>query len=226
ARLVDELDRGLRRRLGDRVLGRVLDLARDLLALVLEPRLEDLAVVELLDPSEEHHQADERCRERQRQFGADLQEGQSTPGSLRGWRTATLARMEPGTKMGAMHIDPVCGMQVAPGPDTPRSEHAGRSYWFCCASCLQRFQAEPERFLAPRETRNSSATTRRAGAGSYTCPMHPEIRRDGPGDCPKCGMALEPLVPSAEEEPELASMRTRIKLAAALTTPLVLLAMA
>ena len=129
-----------------------------------------------------------------------------------------------------MEIDPVCGMQVAPGPDALQSEHEGRRYWFCCASCLQRFQAEPERFLAPKTIRISSATPRRDGAGSYTCPMHAEIRQDGPGACPKCGMALEPLVPprggSGEHDPELASMRARLKFAAALTVPLVLLAMA
>ena len=123
-----------------------------------------------------------------------------------------------------MEIDPVCGMQVAPGTDALQCVHDGRRFYFCGASCLQRFQADPEKFLRAKAP---AADDARTGAGIYTCPMHPEIRQHGPGACPKCGMALEPLLPTAaDEEPELASMRLRFRVAAALSAPLVAIAMA
>src|SRR5881275_3309625 len=120
--------------------------------------------------------------------------------------------------------DPVCGMSVDPATARYRSEHAGKTYSFCSARCLERFTAEPRRFLAPAP---ASAPTAVARAGRWTCPMHPEIVRDGPGACPICGMALEPMTPTAGDEanPELADMTRRFWVAAALSVPLLVLAM-
>ncbi len=103
--------------------------------------------------------------------------------------------------------DPVCGMAVA--PDSPhRAEHAGQTYRFCSANCLSKFLAEPLRYLTVAESAHPEI---RPAMGEYTCPMHPEIRQVGPGTCPKCGMALEPVQPGAEPEanPELADFRRR-----------------
>jgi P-type Cu+ transporter len=124
--------------------------------------------------------------------------------------------------------DPVCGM--TPRPDTPhRTIHEGREVRFCSAGCRAKFEADPQRFLAgpPPERRPASATAVVAGT-QWTCPMHPEVLRDAPGACPLCGMALEPLAPSAAddgESPELVDMRRRFAFAAALTVPLVAVAM-
>jgi len=123
--------------------------------------------------------------------------------------------------------DPVCGMEVA--ADAPRRlAHAGHEYAFCGDRCLERFRADPERYLRPGGAEASApATSPAAGARRYTCPMHPEIVRDGPGSCPICGMALEPLEVSAEEEesPELRDMQRRFRVSLALTLPVFLLAM-
>ena len=93
--------------------------------------------------------------------------------------------------------DPVCGMNVR--EDAPlRSDHAGETYRFCSAGCLAKFKADPERFLkksAPPLVPPVDEVSR-AVEVTYTCPMHPEVRRQGPGSCPKCGMALEPLDPT------------------------------
>src|SRR5205807_10202506 len=118
--------------------------------------------------------------------------------------------------------DPVCGMSVDPATARHHAEHAGERYYFCGARCHERFTAEPERFLAP-----SQPPARAVAAGRWTCPMHPEIVRDGPGACPICGMALEPMTPAAGDEanPELADMTRRSWVAAALSIPLLALAM-
>jgi Cu+-exporting ATPase len=110
------------------------------------------------------------------------------------------------------------------GPQTPhRLEHAGRVFGFCCAGCLQKFQAAPERFLEPVP----EAPPVSAAAGPWTCPMHPEVLQDRPGSCPLCGMALEPRLPSLEEEGggELADMQRRLVVSTVLTVPVVLLGM-
>ncbi len=96
--------------------------------------------------------------------------------------------------------DPVCGMQVR--EDAPhRYEHAGRQYRFCSAGCLERFRAGPDRYLTKPEAislpRGIPATPPPGQGPIYTCPMHPEVRQAGPGKCPKCGMALEPVEPVA-----------------------------
>jgi Cu+-exporting ATPase len=119
--------------------------------------------------------------------------------------------------------DPVCGM--TPKADTPhRHVHAGQTYRFCSARCVEKFRAEPQRYLAPVEP----SEPKPAAAGTkYTCPMHPEVVRDEPGSCPICGMALEPLSPSleAEDDSELRDMTRRFWLATAFAVPAVAIAM-
>ena len=108
--------------------------------------------------------------------------------------------------------DPVCGMTVS-APATYRLEHAGHAYYFCCARCQSTFAAHPEHFAQPADAANHRRTTppdESWGAG-YTCPMHPEIRQDHPGNCPKCGMSLEPVMPALDEaeNPELLDFQRR-----------------
>src|SRR4051812_32473633 len=118
-------------------------------------------------------------------------------------------------------IDPVCGMAVDPA--TPlRTDYDGQTYYFCARSCLDRFRAEPQRYLEPK--------TQAAPADSdaiYTCPMHPEVRQQGPGACPICGMALEPAMVTLDEGPnvELIDMTRRLRAASILGLPIVLFAM-
>jgi Cu+-exporting ATPase len=109
-------------------------------------------------------------------------------------------------------------------------EHAGTTYYFCCGGCRDKFVRDPAAFIGKRAEQPGSAEPASgaggkssAGPGSvWTCPMHPEVRRDQPGPCPLCGMALEPLEPSAEEgdSAELADMRRRFWISAALSAPL------
>ncbi|HYM73223.1 MAG TPA: heavy metal translocating P-type ATPase [Stellaceae bacterium] len=129
----------------------------------------------------------------------------------------------PGPQRGLTALDPVCGMTVAPATARNHADHAGRRYFFCGTRCRDRFVAEPDRFLAPKP-----ATPPPASAGRYTCPMHPEVVRTGPGACPICGMALEPMVPSTEHgaDPELRAMTLRFWVSAALSAPLLVIGMA
>jgi len=116
--------------------------------------------------------------------------------------------------------DPVCGMSVA--ADAPiREAVGGTTYVFCSEHCRAKFRREPGRFTRPARAENP-------GPALYTCPMHPEIRRPGPGSCPICGMALEPVEPrleAAEENPELADMSRRLRWSTILALPVVALAM-
>ncbi len=141
--------------------------------------------------------------------------------------------------------DPVCGMMVDPQKSAAKVEHGGMNYYFCSARCAERFEKNPENFLgspgtAGMEHRSSppivdvnkhSGPTAPAIASSktarYTCPMHPQIVQIGPGTCPICGMALEPMDVFAEVEadPEYDSMRLRFWISAALSLPLLLLSM-
>jgi Cu+-exporting ATPase len=89
-------------------------------------------------------------------------------------------------------LDPVCGMTIDPSDAAGHLEYKGRTYYFCHPSCLDRFRAAPEEFLNP--TRASPPTGRGDTESEYTCPMDPEVRQKGPGACPKCGMALEPVM--------------------------------
>jgi P-type Cu+ transporter len=120
--------------------------------------------------------------------------------------------------------DPVCGMSVDPTTTPHRADHAGQPYFFCGAKCRDRFVAEPVRYLS-----EDQASRQPAAAGmQWTCPMHPEIVRDASGSCPICGMALEPMTPTAGEEaenPELRDMTRRFWVAAALSVPLLVVAM-
>jgi P-type Cu+ transporter len=119
--------------------------------------------------------------------------------------------------------DPVCGMRVDPHTAKHRHQHEGRTWYFCREGCRERFAADPERYLGEREEPPADP------GAVYTCPMHPEIEQVGPGDCPICGMALEPKMVSLEDtgpSAELVDMTRRMWVAAALTLPLVVVAMA
>lgn len=118
--------------------------------------------------------------------------------------------------------DPVCGMEVDPRDAAGSCTYQGRQYCFCNESCLERFQANPQGFLAPQPTAGASPQA------FYTCPMDPEVQQRGPGACPKCGMALEPAAVSLQEEgsPELTLMSRRFWVSLVLTVPLLLLTMA
>jgi Cu+-exporting ATPase len=121
-------------------------------------------------------------------------------------------------------VDPVCGMTIDTQDAVGHLEHRGNTYYFCAESCLERFRADPESFLTPRTAVSETPVPQ---GTKYTCPMHPEIVRDGPGACPICGMALEPMVPTLDEgpNPELIDMTRRFWIAAALGLPVFLLAM-
>jgi len=101
-----------------------------------------------------------------------------------------------------MARDPVCGMTVSDDSGI-RHVHRNETYRFCSEHCLRKFQVAPEQYLAPTERQAESpravSSEGRAG-GEYTCPMHPEVRQAGPGSCPKCGMALEPVAPTVSAE--------------------------
>jgi Cu+-exporting ATPase len=95
--------------------------------------------------------------------------------------------------------DPVCGMTVTE-QSRHTLEHEGRAYYFCSAGCKTKFAGDPAKYARPVQTAAPPVPLTAAPAGTiYTCPMHPEIRQDHPGNCPKCGMTLEPLMPELEE---------------------------
>ncbi|MEM7049547.1 MAG: heavy metal translocating P-type ATPase [Acidobacteriota bacterium] len=153
--------------------------------------------------------------------------------------------------------DPVCGMSVDPATSQQRADHAGETYFFCCGGCRQKFESDPERWLS-----GAGAEVEADPEAFYICPMDPEVRQQGPGSCPKCGMALEPETPTEatrleytcpmhpevvspqpgscpkcgmalearsvvveEDNPELRDMTRRFWVAAALSLPILLLAM-
>ena len=121
--------------------------------------------------------------------------------------------------------DPVCGMDVTVGIGKASLNHAGVSYHFCSQKCHDTFAADPDRYLAGGPAKDDRPAPRGA---KYTCPMHPEIIRDAPGDCPICGMALEPMgIPDENEGPnlELVDFRHRFWIGGALTIPLLILTM-
>src|ERR1700722_4574888 len=159
------------------------------------------------------------------------------------------------TSVVAREKDPVCGMMVDPQKAAKRVEYSGKNYYFCSVRCGERFAANPEKFLSAKEpavmqeaafiastvpsmaelhaaprarelgkAKNSSA----AEKIRYTCPMDPEIVQFGPGVCPKCGMALEPMdvvAGEAKGDPEYDSMRRRFWVAVVLSVPLLVAAM-
>ncbi|HET9926103.1 MAG TPA: heavy metal translocating P-type ATPase [Methylomirabilota bacterium] len=126
--------------------------------------------------------------------------------------------------------DPVCAMDVVPGQAAGGSaEHGGTTYWFCNPGCRQKFLADPARYLTttPAAEARPVVVARAADTRIYTCPMHQEIRQVGPGSCPKCGMALEPVEAAADEGPsqELVDMTRRFWVSLVLTLPVFALAM-
>jgi Cu+-exporting ATPase len=140
-------------------------------------------------------------------------------------------------------IDPVCGMTVKVGTGKPSYEYGGVVHHFCSSGCRTKFMADPQSYLAASAVRggghdHDSGAPHHAGAVAndppapagtlYTCPMHPEIVRDAPGSCPICGMALEPMMPAAEEgpNPELADMTRRFAVAVPLAAFFLLVDMA
>jgi len=154
----------------------------------------------------------------------------------------------PMTGSPVLQKDPVCGMVVDRTKAAAMVKRFSTSYYFCSQSCAKRFSADPERFLAaPGETESSpenpellspqtssmlqeGITAAREGKRHrYTCPMDPEVIQNGPGICPQCGMALEPMdvLPGGEieEDPELNSMSRRFWVSAALSAPILLLSM-
>lgn len=137
--------------------------------------------------------------------------------------------------------DPVCGMDVDPSVSEYRSDHDGETYFFCSGHCQAKFEAAPESYVSSRNAERghdahgghehhesaASPTPVSGEVAEWTCPMHPEIRRPGPGSCPICGMALEPVMVTADSgpSPELAAMRRRFWVGVALSFPVVILGM-
>jgi Cu+-exporting ATPase len=127
------------------------------------------------------------------------------------------------TELETKALDPVCGMTVDPNSAAGSYEYKGTTYYFCNPHCLHRFREDPDKFLQPvppppvQIQRNQK----------YTCPMHPQIVRDAPGSCPICGMALEPVTVSLEDEenPELVDMNRRFWVCLFLTIPVFALGM-
>jgi len=130
--------------------------------------------------------------------------------------------------------DPVCGMSVDPEATAFRAHYHGANYFFCSTGCQDKFKAEPARYAqAGHDGDHAAHSTREAPqeappeAAVYTCPMHPQIRQTGPGNCPICGMALEPVLVTADEGPseELRDMTRRFWVGLALALPVFVLEM-
>ena len=121
-------------------------------------------------------------------------------------------------------IDPVCGMAVTASTAKHRDHFGGVDYFFCGAGCMEKFRTDPARYAAPRELKEVTPTSSDA---IYTCPMHPQVRQIGPGSCPICGMALEPVVLETDTGPnqELADMRRRFWIGLPLALMVFVLAM-
>ncbi|WP_083844709.1 heavy metal translocating P-type ATPase [Sphingomonas sp. ATCC 31555] len=119
--------------------------------------------------------------------------------------------------------DPVCGMMVDSATTPHHIRHDGADYHFCGARCRSRFLADPQSWLGDVSRRQPQAVP----GAIWTCPMHPEIRQEGAGTCPICGMALEPEAPSLEDapNPELVDFTRRSWVAAILSAPLLMLSM-
>jgi len=127
--------------------------------------------------------------------------------------------------LGAKVTDPVCGMEVDPHTTPHRAEHAGHTHYFCSAGCRTKFVADPAKYLGGQDQVLRAEPV--APGTIYTCPMHPQIRQVGPGNCPICGMALEPEVAIGEEgpNPELVDFTRRFWIGLVLTLPVAVLEM-
>ena len=131
-------------------------------------------------------------------------------------------RSESTSAGGATVRDPVCAMQVDPLTTPHHAEHAGRMFHFCSARCRERFAAQPQAYLDDAPPDGAAPPP----GMLYTCPMHPEVQRVGPGHCPKCGMALEPLQPRARsDDDDVRALARRFRIAFALTIPVFVVAM-
>ncbi len=124
--------------------------------------------------------------------------------------------------------DPVCGMSVDPATAKQKADYRGQTYYFCGVGCNAKFVANPDQYLKAAEPVAKAAPNTPVAQGTiYTCPMHPQIRRNAPGSCPICGMALEPEgIPEAEgSSPELKDMSRRFVIGAILAAPIFVLEM-
>ena len=119
--------------------------------------------------------------------------------------------------------DPVCGMQVDPVNAPASAYYSGQDYYFCSTHCHGKFTSDPQHYL---QSDDENSGVRPTVGTQYTCPMHPEIVQDHPGNCPKCGMALEPRTVSMEEKnDELVDMSRRFWVCTVLSIPVFVLAM-
>ena len=125
----------------------------------------------------------------------------------------------------AREHDSVCGMEVDPSKAAGSVEYQGATFFFCSQACAAKFRTAPEKYSqTDPEASPSRALVKTAPHGEYTCPMHPEIVRPGPGSCPICGMALEPREVTAEESnPELIDMTRRLWISVVLASPMLAL---
>ena len=123
----------------------------------------------------------------------------------------------------AMARDVVCGMNVDPATAKHFAEHGGTTHYFCGARCREKFLADPDKYLKPKQAEPKPGEA----DAIYTCPMHPEIRQKGPGSCPICGMALEPLHAALDAQPnhELIDMTRRFWIGLVLSVPVLALEM-
>jgi Cu+-exporting ATPase len=117
-------------------------------------------------------------------------------------------------------VDPVCGMTISPADAVGTAEYKGHTYHFCSDSCLEQFRSDPAKFVD--SARQPASTEPVDPEAEYTCPMHPEIRQKGPGSCPICGMALEPVTVTLDEQrnEELEDMTRRFRWSLWLTAPI------
>ena len=125
-----------------------------------------------------------------------------------------------GGHQNAPALDPVCGMTVDPSRAAGRVDYSGKTYHFCSKGCVEKFRTDPERYLVGERGNQAAAISPALtiGGARFTCPMHPEVISDRPGACPKCGMALEPMVTSISDlsdapNPELVEMTRRFWMA-------------
>ncbi len=121
-------------------------------------------------------------------------------------------------------VDPVCGMKVDPQSAVATVDWQSVRYYFCAQSCARKFSTNPHYFLQPA---SGAAKKAEIAGADYTCPMHPEVISNKPGDCPLCGMPLEPMLPTADDgSAEVKEISKRLRWSALFTIPLVLLSMA
>jgi Cu+-exporting ATPase len=143
-----------------------------------------------IDPPADVHSATDSCCAR-----SASDDAKAGPASTMASHSASAAAgsccAKPAQTSSSDVLDPVCGMQVDPVTAKHRAEHDGHTYYFCSGRCREKFVAAPARYLE-----KDAASIAPAPEGTlYTCPMHPEVQQVGPGSCPKCGMALEPIPP-------------------------------